>query len=94
MPIFFLIVGALLIIVAINDKLPELQNLVAGDLRKNDKGQAGFGLWLVAIFAIGAIGYAKPLKPIANSFLVLVVVVMLLSNKGFFANFTKAVERA
>ncbi len=94
MPIFFLIVGALLIIVAINNKLPELQSLVSGDLRVNDKGKAGFLVWIAAIFAIGAIGYAKPLKPVANSFLVLIVVVMLLSNRGFFTNFAKAIERA
>lgn len=94
MPIFLLLVGTLLIVVAINDKLPELQSLIAGDLRKSSSGQAGFGVWIVAIFAVGAIGYAKPLRPFANSFLVLIVLVMLLSNKGFFANFTKAVERA
>lgn len=91
MPIFFLIIGIMLIIVAINNKLPALGTLAKSDFEKSGN-VPGFGLWIVAIFAVGAIGYAKQLKPLANSFLVLIVIAMLLSNRGFFEKFTSAIQ--
>lgn len=92
MPIFFLIVGALLIIVAINDKLRELGALVREDFSASP-GSPSFTVWLLAIFVAGSIGYVKELRPVANAFLVLIVVGMLLSNKGFFAKFSQSVSR-
>ena len=52
----------------------------------------GFHIWILAIFVAGALGYVKQLKPVANAFLVLIIVVMLLSNKGFFDQFKSAIE--
>lgn len=92
MPIFFLIVGALLIIVSINDKLRELGDLVRDDFTSS-AGAPSFSVWLLAIFVAGSIGYVKELRPVANAFLVLIVVGMLLSNKGFFAKFSQSVSR-
>jgi len=92
MPIFFLIVGALLIIVAINDKLRELGDLVRDDF-SSSSGSPSFAVWLLAIFVAGSIGYVKELRPVANAFLVLIVVGMLLSNKGFFTKFSQSVSR-
>ncbi len=97
MPIFFLIVGVLLIVVSINNKLPTMTHLVKEDFNPTD-GSAGFGIWLVAIFVVGALGYAKPFRPVANAFLLLLVIVMVLSNGnpsrggGFFAKFNQAVR--
>lgn len=92
MPIFFLAVGILLIIVAINDKMPELGGLIKEDFQPSG-GAPSFTAWIIAIFVIGAVGYVKSLKPVANSFLVLIVIVMLLSNKGFFDKFTQAITK-
>lgn len=92
MPIFFLIVGALLIIVSINDKLPELGGLVRDDFTTSP-GSPSFAVGLLAIFVAGSIGYVKELRPIANAFLVLIVVGMILSNKDFFAKFSQSISR-
>lgn len=92
MPIFFLIVGVLLIVVAINDKISDLGSLVKDDF-KPSSGGPGFATWIVAIFVAGSLGYIKEFKPVANAFLVLICVGMILSNKGFFANFKQALER-
>ena len=88
MPIFFIVVGILLIIVAINDKMRELGGLIREDF--DPSSGKSFAIWIIAVFAIGSLGYVKSMKPVANAFLVLVVVSMLLANRGFFDNFTKA----
>ena len=77
--------------VGINNKIPELMGLVKEDFRPTEN-VAGFHVWVLAIFVAGALGYVKQLKPVANAFLVLIIIVMLLSNKGFFAQFTNAIE--
>lgn len=91
MPIFFLIVGILLIVVAINNKMSDLGTLIKDDFAPQGN-QAGFAVWIVAIFVIGSLGYVKTFKPVANAFIALIVVIMILSNRGFFANFNKAIK--
>jgi hypothetical protein len=91
MPILFLIIGVMLIVVAVNDKMPELTGLVKEDF--NPTGSvAGFPVWMAAIFVTGALGYIKAFRPVANAFLVLIVVSMVLSNRGFFSKFKSAIE--
>ncbi len=92
MPIFFLIVGVLLIIVSINNKLPELGALVRDDFVAS-RGAPSFAVWVLAIFVAGSIGYIRELKPVANAFLVLIVLGMILSNKGFFEKFSQSISR-
>jgi len=91
MPIFFLVVGVMLVIVAINNKMRDLADLVKDDFTPKN-GEQGFATWIVAIFVAGSLGYVKDLKPVANAFLVLIVIGMLLSNKGFFAKFNEALK--
>lgn len=91
MPIFILFVGILLVVVGINNKIGEFVGLIKEDFRPSEN-VPGFHIWILAIFVAGAIGYIKDLKPVANAFLVLIIVVMLLSNKGFFAQFKAAIE--
>jgi len=92
MPIFFLLVGALLIIVAVNDKMSELSGLIKDDFRPSTGGVPGFPIWIVAIFIAGSLGYIKELRPVANAFLTLIIVSLILSNRGFFAKFKSSIE--
>lgn len=91
MPVLLLIVGVMLVIVGLNNKLSELGDLIKEDFSPTTNTPS-FAVWLLAIFAVGAVGYVKELKPLSNAFLVLVVLAMLLSNRGFFNKFTKAVK--
>lgn len=91
MPLFFLLVGALFIYTGFNGKLGELASLVKEDFSPTD-GSPGFAVWVIAIFVIGAIGYYKPAKPLSNAFLVLVIVSLILSNRGFFQRFKEGME--
>ena len=94
MPLFLAAVAAILAISAIRGTLttsgstPGLFTLIIGDFT----GQNNFLIWLAAIVGIGAIGYIKPIKPVANAFLGLVILVLFLSHKGFFAQFVSAAE--
>jgi hypothetical protein len=91
MPIFFIVVGVLLVIVGVNNKMQELGALAKEGFQPSGS-QPGFHIWLVAIFLVGSLGYIKTVKPIANAFLALVVVSMILSNRGFFDKFTSALK--
>ena len=92
MPIFLLIVGVLLVVVGINNKVGELTELIKEDFKPSD-GSTGFAVWVLALFIAGSLGYIKDFKPVANAFLVLIVIGMLLSNRGFFDKFTQAIEQ-
>ncbi len=89
MPIFILFVGILLVVVGINNKLPELTGLLKDDFKSKDNSPP-FQVWILAIFVTGSLGYIRAVRPVANAFLVLIIVVLLLSNKGFFAQFSTA----
>lgn len=91
MPIFILIVGVMLVVVGINNKIPELTTLLKDDFRP--KGNVpGFHMWILAIFIAGSLGYVKSFRPVANAFLVLIVIGLFLSNEGFFDKFTSSLK--
>ena len=88
MPLALLLVGALFLIAAVRGTHTDLFTLLKGDFT----GDKNFLVWVVAIFVLGALGYVAGIKPLANAFLLLVVVVILLTNKGFFSQFTAGLK--
>lgn len=84
MPILFGFAGIILIVAAVRDRItngnPSLIDLLKADFT----GQPNFVEWMLALVLIGSIGYIPKMQPIARGFLVLVIIGMLLSNKGFF----------
>lgn len=84
MPIVFGFVGILLIVAGVRGTVagtdPSLVSLVKADFT----GQPNYLEWVIAILLIGAVGYIPKLEPISRGFMVLVVVGLFLSNKGFF----------
>lgn len=101
MSFVFLIVGAILTIAGVRGTTEDSVNgngdgrglfpLVKGDFEGTGQPH-GFLVWFVAILVIGALGYVSELKPFANAMLALVIVVLLLSNKGFFAQLQNAIQ--
>ena len=83
MPFAFLIAGIVLAVSGVRGTTGDLTQLVKGDFQ----GKNNFAYWLASILVIGAIGYIEEFKPLSRMFLVLVVVVLFLSNRGFFAAF-------
>lgn len=92
MPILVLLVGIMLIAAGINDRLPDLAALVKEDFSPTDENVSGFHIWIVAFFVVGSIGYISGLKPIANAFLVLIVITLILRNGAFFEKFSNTIE--
>lgn len=91
MPIFILFIGILLIAAGVNNKLPVLTALIKEDFRPTD-GSPGFHIWIIAIVFAGSLGYVQSLKGVANGFLVLIMLGLILSNRGFIVKFTEALK--
>lgn len=85
MPFALIIIGVVLTIAAVRNKTDELFTLVKGDFT----GDNNYVEWVVAILIIGAIGYIESFKSLSRAFLVLVVLVLLISNRGFFTKFNQ-----
>ena len=75
MPIALLIIGLILIISAVRGTTKTVFALFESD------GQA-FISWFLIIIILGVVGISKTLRPVSNSFLVLVIVVFTLKNSG------------
>lgn len=79
MPLALLAIGIVLLVTAIRGTTGDLAKL----LQKDFTGPGNFLLWILALGMVGAVGYVKDLRPIANAFLVLLLIVFLLAaNKG------------
>jgi hypothetical protein len=83
MPIILLVIGTLFLTAAVRGK----QQLLFDTLKDDFTGPHNFIYWGVSLFVIGALGYYKPMKPLSNAFLGLVIIVLFLSNRNFFDRF-------
>ena len=90
MPYALIAIGLLLTIAGARNKQGDLFALVKGDFT----GNQSYIWWAVSIIAIGSLGYVKTTRPLANSFLALILVVLILHNSGVFAKFTDAIKSA
>ena len=86
MPFVFIILGLLLLIVAIKGTQAQLVIL----LKSEFTGPGSFVPFAAAIIILGAVGYIKPVKPVADGMIGLVILAMILGNKGgFFSSLNK-----
>lgn len=91
MPIFLLFIGLALVISGTKGTTKDLAALVKEDFAPTN-GATSFGLWVVALLLVGGIGYVQKLRGLSNAFLTLVFVGLMLSNSGFFKQFTDALK--
>lgn len=80
MPFVFLSIGALLLTTGIIGDAQELWQLLESDFT----GANSFLYWFLAMLVLGSLGYIEKLKGLSRLFMALVLVVLLLNNKGFF----------
>lgn len=88
MPYALILFGLLLTIAGARGKQGDLFTLLKGDFT----GNRSFIWWSISIVGIGALGYIPTTKKLANTFLALVFIVLILSNRGVFAQFTAAIK--
>jgi hypothetical protein len=94
MPLALLLLGALFLVAAVRgDKCngQQCSRMLFDTMKSDFTGPNNFIYWGLALFLIGAMGYAKPLKPLSNAFLGLVILVLFISNRGFFAKFMEQI---
>jgi hypothetical protein len=95
MAIVLIIVAVLLIIVGVRGTGAQLLTLMKGDFT----GKNNFGLWILALLIVGAVGYVPSLKRLSDMFIVLVIVGIIFANDkgtsgGFFTKFQSAIQNA
>jgi hypothetical protein len=89
MPFLFIILGLVLVVAGVRGTVVTQGNteglypLLLGDLT----GSGSFEVWIIAILIIGGLGYIKDFEGLSRAFLALVVLVLFLSNGGFFQKF-------
>ena len=91
MPFVLLLIGLLLFITAWNGTTGLLANQLRSDVF-GDNGKNGFLYWSVAVIIIGSIGYIKSLQKLSDAFILLMLIVFIISNKGVFAKFNDALR--
>lgn len=87
MPFALILIGVILLVAGIRNTYgmttanggKGLLGLVEGDF------QAGFIPWIVAIGLIGALGYVPKLRPLSIAFMTLLLLVLVISHNGVFA---------
>lgn len=83
MSIFLITSGVFFLVAGARDTQGELLTL----LRNDFVGTGNFVYWYISLVIIGAIGYIKELRGLSHAILALVIIVMMVSNRGFFAAF-------
>lgn len=87
MPYALVIIGLIMVITGILNTYAQL----ATQLQSDFTGQKSFIVWIIALGSVGALGYVKDLRQFSHYFMALILIALVLSNKGFFANFTAAI---
>ncbi len=81
-------IGLLMVVTGVRNTHAAL----AAQLRSDFTGPGNFLYWVAAIGVVGSIGYAQTFRSFANMFLALIIIAMVLANKGFFAQFKSALD--
>lgn len=89
MPFALVTIGILLFITAINNTWRQFGGQVYKDLFSTD---GGFVYWAAGLVVVGLIGYIPSLKRPSDLFMVLIILGMLLENKGFFGQLQQGLQ--
>jgi hypothetical protein len=89
MPFVLVLVGLLLVMTGYQGTYRQFGTMVAGEFT----AKPSFLYFVAGIGAVGAIGYADALKTFSRLFLTLILIGIVVSNKGFFANLKAALAK-
>lgn len=93
MPFVLGIIGVVLLITGVRGTVvntnPNLVDLVKADLT----GTPNYIEWAFAILLIGSLGYIDALKGLSRAFMTLIIIVLIIDNKGFFAELVNSVKQ-
>lgn len=89
MAFVLVIAGMLMIVTGAKGTYAQFGAQVASDFT----GPGNFTYWLAAIGSVGALGYVDALRTVSRLFLALILIAMVLANKGFFNQLTAALNK-
>ena len=88
MPLALIGVAAIFIVVGFRGTQTCLFSLLQQDFT----GSGNFLYFVVALVIVGAVGYIPKLKGVSDAFLALIILVIFLSNQGFWAQLQAALQ--
>lgn len=88
MPYALVIAGLILIVSGVRDTHEALGAQLKSDLT----GDNNFARYALAIFAVGALGYIDKLRPASTAFMALIIISLVLSNRGVFTKLNDALK--
>jgi hypothetical protein len=86
MPYALLFIGAVMLVAGIRNSQGDLWTLIQGDF------VGGFLAWVAAIAIIGGLGYIPKLRPLSIAFMTLLLLVLVLSHSGVFAQLQQFIQ--
>lgn len=87
MPYVLVTIGMVLLVAGVRGTHGDLAELIRSDLT----GPDNFLSWALAVAIVGGTGYIPSLQKLSVAFLTLLLVVLVLANRGVFDNLTKVV---
>lgn len=87
MAIGLILIGLMLISIGVQGTQTQFGALVKSDF----SGAGSFWYFIVGIFIVGAIGYYQPMQGVSRLIIVLLVLVLLLTNGGFWSQLQAAI---
>lgn len=81
-------IGLLMIVTGANNTYAAF----GSQLKSDFTGNKSFVLYIAAIGGVGALGYIDAFRKFSHYFMALILISLVLSNKGFFSNLTKGLN--
>jgi hypothetical protein len=91
MPFFLVLIGIAMIVTGARDTYAQAGSMVTADLTGSNGG-AGFIWYMAAIGGVGALGAVPELKTLSHYLLALILIAIVLNNRGVFSQFTAALK--
>ncbi|MDE2102815.1 MAG: hypothetical protein KGL39_36560 [Patescibacteria group bacterium] len=89
MPFALVVIGLLMIVTGARDTYEDFGGRIVGEFT----GSNNFTYWIASIGAVGALGYIKQLETFSRVFMSLIILVIFLTNGGFFSKFTQSLQQ-
>lgn len=86
MPFALVFIGLMMIVSGARNTHVQLGEQITKDFT----GPGNFTTWIVALGLLGAIGYNEKARPLSHAFMALIIIAMVLANKGFFQKLSEA----
>src|SRR5215831_6786570 len=93
MPFFLVLIGLAMIVTGARNTYQQAGSMVAADVTgSNNPTGYGFVWYAAAIGGVSAMGAVNDLRTLSHYLLALILIVLLLNNRGVFAQFTQALR--